>query len=242
MKSIGQLKSEVEVLLTESFVEKKLSKELKNFKKFVLENKNISKLFFIYDELNSKKGLKKDITDDYINECIKIYENTINKVSKEELTKVQLWLESNKIKSDNKFSEVDNLLSTNILNIESKITSRNLIKENLQKSETKTSKEIINLPISTMVQLANKTIENHIQELNEDERKELIELLNQDDNTLNEQFTKLQESVVSKLNTLKESAEEVSVKNKIDETLLKVSQEKYNKLNYFKLKNLSENL
>ena len=242
MKSIGQLKSEVEVLLTESFVEKKLSKELKNFKKIVLENKNISKLFFIYDELNSKKGLKKDITDDYINECIKIYENTINKVSKEELTKVQLWLESNKIKSDNKFSEVDNLLSTNILNIESKITSRNLIKENLQKSETKTSKEIINLPISTMVQLANKTIENHIQELNEDERKELIELLNQDDNTLNEQFTKLQESVVSKLNTLKESAEEVSVKNKIDETLLKVSQEKYNKLNYFKLKNLSENL
>lgn len=242
MKSIGQLKSEVEVLLTESFVEKKLDKELKNFKKIVLENKNISKLFFIYDELNSKKGLKKDITDDYINECIKIYENTINKVSKEELTKVQLWLESNKIKSDNKFSEVDNLLSTNILNIESKITSRNIIKENLQKSETKTSKEIINLPISTMVQLANKTIENHIQELNEDERKELIELLNQDDNTLNEQFTKLQESVVSKLNTLKESAEEVSVKNRIDETLLKVSQEKYNKLNYFKLKNLSENL
>jgi succinate dehydrogenase flavin-adding protein (antitoxin of CptAB toxin-antitoxin module) len=93
-----------------------------------------------------------------------------------------------------------------------------------------------------MVQLANKTIENHIQELNEDERKELIELLNQDDNTLNKQFTKLQESVVSKLNTLKESAEEVSVKNRIDETLLKVSQEKYNKLNYFKLKNLSENL
>jgi hypothetical protein len=134
MKSIGQLKSEVEVLLTESFVEKKLDKELKNFKKIVLENKNISKLFFIYDELNSKKGLKKDITDDYINECIKIYENTINKVSKEELTKVQLWLESNKIKSDNKFSEVDNLLSTNILNIESKITSRNLIKENLQRN------------------------------------------------------------------------------------------------------------
>lgn len=242
MKSIGQLKSEVETLLTESYVKKSLNKELKNFKKLVLENKNITKLFFLYDELNSNKGLKKDMVDDYINECIKIYENTINKISQKELVKIQLWVESNKIKSDNKFSEVDNLLSTNILTLESKIKSRNLIKENLQKTEVKQSKEIINLPISTMVQMANKTIENHIEGLNEEEKKELIRLLGQDDKTLNEEFIKLQESVISKLNTLKESAEDNSIKTKIDETLLKVSQEKYDKLNYFKLKNLSENL
>ena len=242
MKSFGQLKSSVETLLTESFIKKSLNKELKNFKKFVLENKNITKLFFLYDELNSKKGLKKDIVDDYINECIKIYENTINKISPKELTKLQLWVESNKINSENKFSQIDNLLSSNILTLESKIESRNVIKENLQKTEIKQSKEIINLPISTMVQMANKTIENHIKELNESEKKELIQLLSQDDKTLNEEFNKLQESVISKLNTLKESTEDNSIKTKIEETLSKVSQEKYDKLNFFKLKNLSENL
>lgn len=242
MKSFGQLKSSVETLLTESFVKKSLNKELKNFKKLVLENKNITKLFFLYDELNSKKGLKKDIVDDYINECIKIYENTINKISPKELTKLQLWVESNKINSENKFSQIDNLLSSNILTLESKIESRNIIKENLQKTEVKQSKEIINLPISTMVQMANKTIENHIEGLNESEKKELIQLLSQDDKTLNEEFNKLQESVISKLNTLKESTEDNSIKNKIEETLSKVSQEKYDKLNFFKLKNLSENL
>lgn len=242
MKSFGQLKSSVETLLTESFVKKSLNKELKNFKKLVLENKNITKLFFLYDELNSKKGLKKDIVDDYINECIKIYENTINKISPKELTKLQLWVESNKINSENKFSQIDNLLSSNILTLESKIESRNVIKENLQKTEVKQSKEIINLPISTMVQMANKTIENHIEGLNESEKKELIQLLSQDDKTLNEEFNKLQESVISKLNTLKESTEDNSIKNKIEETLSKVSQEKYDKLNFFKLKNLSENL
>lgn len=242
MKSFGQLKSSVETLLTESFIKKSLNKELKNFKKFVLENKNITKLFFLYDELNSKKGLKKDIVDDYINECIKIYENTINKISPKELTKLQLWVESNKINSENKFSQIDNLFSSNILTLESKIESRNVIKENLQKTEVKQSKEIINLPISTMVQMANKTIENHIKELNESEKKELIQLLSQDDKTLNEEFNKLQESVISKLNTLKESTEDNSIKNKIEETLSKVSQEKYDKLNFFKLKNLSENL
>jgi len=242
MKSFVQLKSSVETLLTESFVKKSLNKELKNFKKLVLENKNITKLFFLYDELNSKKGLKKDIVDDYINECIKIYENTINKISPKELTKLQLWVESNKINSENKFSQIDNLLSSNILTLESKIESRNVIKENLQKTEIKQSKEIINLPISTMVQMANKTIENHIKELNESEKKELIQLLSQDDKTLNEEFNKLQESVISKLNTLKESTEDNSIKNKIEETLSKVSQEKYDKLNFFKLKNLSENL
>lgn len=242
MKSFGQLKSSVETLLTESFIKKSLNKELKNFKKLVLENKNITKLFFLYDELNSKKGLKKDIVDDYINECIKIYENTINKISPKELTKLQLWVESNKINSENKFSQIDNLFSSNILTLESKIESRNVIKENLQKTEVKQSKEIINLPISTMVQMANKTIENHIQGLNESEKKELIQLLSQDDKTLNEEFNKLQESVISKLNTLKESTEDNSIKTKIEETLSKVSQEKYDKLNFFKLKNLSENL
>lgn len=242
MKSFGQLKSSVETLLTESFIKKSLNKELKNFKKLVLENKNITKLFFLYDELNSKKGLKKDIVDDYINECIKIYENTINKISPKELTKLQLWVESNKINSENKFSQIDNLLSSNILTLESKIESRNVIKENLQKTEIKQSKEIINLPISTMVQMANKTIENHIEGLNESEKKELIQLLSQDDKTLNEEFNKLQESVISKLNTLKESTEDNSIKTKIEETLSKVSQEKYDKLNFFKLKNLSENL
>lgn len=242
MKSFGQLKSSVETLLTESFIKKSLNKELKNFKKLVLENKNITKLFFLYDELNSKKGLKKDIVDDYINECIKIYENTINKISPKELTKIQLWVESNEINSENKFSQIDNLFSSNILTLESKIESRNVIKENLQKTEIKQSKEIINLPISTMVQMANKTIENHIKELNESEKKELIQLLSQDDKTLNEEFNKLQESVISKLNTLKESTEDNSIKTKIEETLSKVSQEKYDKLNFFKLKNLSENL
>lgn len=242
MKSFGQLKSSVETLLTESFIKKSLNKELKNFKKLVLENKNITKLFFLYDELNSKKGLKKDIVDDYINECIKIYENTINKISPKELTKIQLWVESNEINSENKFSQIDNLLSSNILTLESKIESRNVIKENLQKTEIKQSKEIINLPISTMVQMANKTIENHIEGLNESEKKELIQLLSQDDKTLNEEFNKLQESVISKLNTLKESTEDNSIKTKIEETLSKVSQEKYDKLNFFKLKNLSENL
>ena len=242
MKSFGQLKSSVETLLTESFIKKSLNKELKNFKKLVLENKNITKLFFLYDELNSKKGLKKDIVDDYINECIKIYENTINKISPKELTKLQLWVESNKINSENKFSQIDNLFSSNILTLESKIESRNVIKENLQKTEVKQSKEIINLPISTMVQMANKTIENHIEGLNESEKKELIQLLSQDDKTLNEEFNKLQESVISKLNTLKESTEDNSIKTKIEETLTKVSQEKYDKLNFFKLKNLSENL
>ena len=242
MTSFGLIKTKIEKKLSESYQNGTFKTEFSRFKKLVLENKNITKLFFLYDELNSKKGLKKDIVDDYINECIKIYENTINKISPKELTKLQLWVESNKINSENKFSQIDNLLSSNILTLESKIESRNVIKENLQKTEIKQSKEIINLPISTMVQMANKTIENHIKELNESEKKELIQLLSQDDKTLNEEFNKLQESVISKLNTLKESTEDNSIKTKIEETLSKVSQEKYDKLNFFKLKNLSENL
>jgi hypothetical protein len=65
---------------------------MKFFKKLVLENKNIGKLFYLYDELNSNKGMKDSIVSDYINECITIYENTINKISKSQLDNLKHWV------------------------------------------------------------------------------------------------------------------------------------------------------
>ena len=87
MKKFGLLKSKIEKLMLESYSDKTFKEELKNFKKYILEDKNISKLFYLYDELNSNKGLNESVVDDYIHECITIYENTVNKIkdSKEKL-------------------------------------------------------------------------------------------------------------------------------------------------------------
>jgi hypothetical protein len=59
----GILKSKIEKLLAESYTNNTFKKELSNFKKLVLENKNISKVFYLYDELNSNKGLNESMVD-----------------------------------------------------------------------------------------------------------------------------------------------------------------------------------
>jgi len=239
MIKFGLLKSKIEKTLLESYGKNTFKNEMKNFKKFVLENKNISKLFYLYDEMNSNKGLNESVVDDYINECITIYENTINKVKGKEISEISSWVSG--VQSENDYQTIDDLFSTNVLTIESRILSRKSLKESLKKSPAQ-KKDVVNLPLSAMVNIANKTINNYVENLNESEKKELIDFLKSDDENLKTEFDTLKESVKSKLNTMKEESEDSQIKSRINETLEKVSNEKYDKLNFFKLKNLNENL
>ena len=92
-----------------------------------------------------------------------------------------------------------------------------------------------------MIQVANKTIKSHIENLTESEKQELHKLLSENDENLKEKFETLKEEVKTKLLKLKGTTEEKMVQQ-IDETIEKVSSEKYDKMNYFKLKNLNENI
>jgi hypothetical protein len=93
-----------------------------------------------------------------------------------------------------------------------------------------------------MVNVANKTISNFIDSLTESDKKELTKLLSEDDVTLNQKFDDVKKSVVTKLTEMKNNNEDNSTQTRIDETLDKVISEKYDKLTYFKLKSLNENL
>ena len=239
MIKFGILKSKIEKVLLESYSNDTFKDELKNFKKLVLENKNISKIFYLYDELSSKKGLNENTCNDYINESIKIYENTVNKIKQSDINQIVDWVGNKNVKSI--YTDIDTLFSTDVLTIESKIKSRKVIAESLKKLPV-TKTEGIDLPLSTMVSVANKTIKSYIDGLNESDKKELISLLSEDDSTLNEKYNTLKEGVVNKLTEMKNDSLDSSMKTRIDETISKVISEKYDKLTYFKLKNLKENL
>lgn len=235
----GILKSKVDKRLLESYSNQTLQKELKTFKKLVLENSNISKLFYLYDELRTNQGLNESVLDDYINECSKIYETTINKIKPQSIEKIKSWVKN--IESKNDYEDIDNLFSKNVLTIETKIKSKNLIKESLKKKPVD-KKEPIKIPLSSMVNVANNTIKNYIENLNESEQKELIKFLKLDDKELEVKFETLKENVVNKLNVIKESEKDSDVISKIEETIKTVNSEKYDKLNYFKLSDLNDNL
>lgn len=234
----GLLKTKIEHILNESYTQDSFKNEIKKFTRYVLGNKNIAKLFYLYDELSSNKGLNENVVNDFIHESITFYENTINKIQDKDLTSIKNWV--NHINVENEYEVIDNLFNNNVLNLEGRILAKQMIKECLTKP-VKTENEIINLPISTMVNIANKTITKHYNSLSEDEKKMFNLIMESNDEDLKENFQPLKENIITKLNTLKEnSGEEIS--STIQETIEKVKSEEYSKITYFKLKNLSEEI
>jgi hypothetical protein len=239
MTNFGIIKSKIEDVLLESYKNDTFKEEFKKFKKLVLENKKIRKLFYLYDDLSSNKGLAESIVDDYVNECITVYENTVNKIQESDITPLKLWVKNSKVV--NQYNNIDNLFSRDILTIESRITSKKLISETIKKLPIKKT-DTVQIPLTSMVNIANKTISNFIESLSESDKKELTKFLSEDDVTLNQKFDNVKESVVNKLTEMKNNNKDKSTQIRIDETLDKVISEKYDKLTYFKLKSLNENL
>ncbi len=235
----GIIKSKIDSLLIESYKNGTFKTEMSNFKKYVLNNKNINKLFYLYDELSSNKGLNESIVNDYINESIVIYENTINKIKREDFNSVLGWVKN--VESENQYEVIDSLFSDNVLTLENKIKSKKIISETLKK-QPEIIKESVNLPLTTIVNMANKTLTDYLESLTESERKEIKTLLSVEDSELEVKYSEIKENVLEKLNTLYNQNHERSERNTINETIEKISSEKYDKLNYYKLKNLNENL
>ena len=239
---IGILKSRVEKLLSESYGKGTFKDEIKNFNRNVLSNKNISKLFFLYDELSTNKGYDQKLAEDFIFESITMFENIINKTDKRDLEKLKKW--SISINSHNQYTDIDNLFynTGDVLHLENKVRSKKVIVEGLKKTPVVEIKETILLPLSSMVKVANKSIEEFVSNLNESEKKELNLFLKEDVSVLVERFESLKDEAVVKLVVVLESESDESVKNTINETIDNIRTKKFDRLEYFKLKNLVDTL
>ena len=235
----GKLKSKIENKLVESYKNGTIKSDMSKFNSLVLKNKNVSKLFYLYDELTSNRGLNESIANEYINQSITFYENTINKINPNDLKDLNAWLEGTEY--NNEYDVVDELFSTGITKLEEKITSKKTILETITKSP-KEEKEVVNIPLKTMVGIANKTISNYVSNLSESDQKKLKTILSSNEDELKEKYNSLKESVISKLEKIQESDQDKEVGNAINETIEKVSSESFDKLTYLKLQELNNNL
>jgi hypothetical protein len=168
-----------------------------------------------------------------------IYENTINKISKNDINDLNLWL--SEVKTKNNYEHIDNLFSNNVLTLENKIKSKNIIVENLRNSPVK-MEGTLNLPVKKLVDVANKTVNNFLESLNENSKKTLIKILSENEDKLKLKYEVLKETVVDKLEELKEIENETEVISRINETIGKIQKEKFDRINYFKLQELYKNI
>jgi len=231
--TFGEVKTIIEDSIFDSYKEPKNFKKVMNeFHQNVLTNKSISKLYVLYDDLTSEKGLSESDAKDYLQEGIDIV--------KEILSSSKLPKFTSK-KSNNKYRDLDNLVYLSNLNINERLNSRKNLINNLMKSPVQI-KESINLPVSTMVSVANQTLSKYVENMDESTKKDFFRILKSDEKELQSDFTKIKESAISKLENILTSESENDLKTKITETIEKLKNEEFSQMNYIRLSSLEKSI
>jgi hypothetical protein len=103
-------------------------------------------------------------------------------------------------------------------------------------------KESLNIPISSMIKVANQNLGQYVQNLDESSKKELLDIIKEDTKSLKIKFESLKKDATLKLNNLIETESDNVVKEKISETVDRIKNEKFGQVSYLKLKHLVESL
>lgn len=245
MKPFGKIKTKIEKSMVKLYGKEGFKSHMKNFKKNILENKEISKIFYIYDDLSSKKGLDKEIASDYVNESIEELQKLISK-NTEKITSLSEWIDGVLSEDvDGEYNDIDNIIynGKSIKNLENVLESKKNIKDLItSEKEVTVVNESINIPLSSMLKIASNSFNKEFENISESDRAELTELLSLTKEEVSLKHDELKESVLGKLkNNLNESTD-TEIAEKINLTIQKISESKSDLVSLYKLTQLNQGL
>lgn len=243
MNKFGEIKSKVEQISVDLFGKNNFTKFMKEFKSNILENKDLTEIFYIYDDLSSKKGLSKDIATDYVNESIEYCQILIEN-NKKSLSKLTEWVSKFNVNTPNNYKNIDTIIyNTSIRDLETVLESKKIILKNIISEESKKEiKESVNLPLSTMVKVAEENLKSELSNLSESEKKELVSIATLSKEELESEFNTLKESVISNLKGSLNESKEDEIKTMINQTITKISDSKCTQYDLYKLRKLHQGL
>jgi len=231
--TFGTIKSIIEKNLLESYKnEKEFKKLLREFKQNILMNKSMSKIYSLYNQLNSPQELSESDAKEYLQEGVQLIQKLLVNVKLPKTLSEEI---------ENKYSDLDTIVYSNKLNLSERLQAKkNLIK--VLSSNNVVVKESINIPVKSMVNIANQTLRNYIETMDENSKKEFLLLISEDSQSLETKFEVIRENTITKLQNLLEKEEEFELKTKLSETIDRIKNEKFDQLNFLKLKNLEESI
>lgn len=244
MTPFGIIKTKIEKLFEKSYGKPEFKNHIKSFKNMVLNNNDLCEIYFIYDELSSKKGLNEDIVDDYISESFEQLISLI-KNNQTKIDKLSHWVNQLVIESVNNYEDIDKQIYTLKItkNLESLLESKLRIKKNLLLNKTEEiNSKTLNIPISSMLQIATKTFNTEFSSLTEEEKKEFKFFTSLNRTQLMEEIEKSKLSVSDKLNENLKNSDDSDLKEKIQKTLNKINETDYTLTSLYKLKQLEKGL
>ena len=155
MKSFGEIKTSVEKSLVKNYGTKTFNSLMKEFKKNILDDKQISEMYFLYDALSKPSGLNKEYVLDYVNESTNVLKDLIQK-NTEKLEKLSIWVEQMIQIDDNEYANIDTIIyNKSVKDLDKVIESKNTIKSILISEKKELVKESVNIPLSSMMKIAS---------------------------------------------------------------------------------------
>jgi len=231
--TFGEVKSIIEESLIETYKDQKNVKKVMNeFHQNVLTNKSISKLYSLYDDLTSEKGMSESDAKEYLEEGVKLIQTIL---SSSKLPK------SSSKSINNKYSDLDTIVYVKTLNISERIQAKKNLVDTLKKSPNKVN-ESINIPLKSMVSVANQTLKSYVDTMDENTKKEFLKVVTGNPKELETEFTTIKESAITKLQTILKGESEVELKTKISETINKIKGEEFNQMNYVRISSLEKSI
>jgi len=109
-------------------------------------------------------------------------------------------------------------------------------------TEPKKIQESINIPIKSMVNVANQTLENYIETMDESAKKDFLKIVKGNQTQLEEEFSTIKESAIKKLENILEAENEFEIKTKISETIDRLRIEEFNQMNFIRLSSLEKSI
>jgi hypothetical protein len=230
--TFGEIKSIIEKNLLESYSNPaNFKKTLKEFKHNILENKSYSKLYSLYDDLSTPKNLSSEDAKEYLEEGISLIRQILENVK----------LPKNGSNVENRYKDLDILVYLNSINIQERVQSKKNVLGVLI-SKPKINENLTKIPLKSMVTIANQTIQRYLDTLDETTKKNVFHVFAGNQEDLEKEFETLKENTVQKLSSLKDNESESDVVKTIKETIEKIQSEKFDQLNYVRLKQLGESI
>lgn len=244
MNKFGVIKSKIERILVRSYGKESFKNNIKEFKKKILGNKNLSEAYFLYDELSSQKGFSKEIASEFINESFEKLNIIISKSAKE-IEDLSKWADSILNETvENSYTLIDNVLyEKNISKLEKVVESKISIQKTLTETKMDTIiKESVNLPLSVMLKIASNTFNREYENISESEKNELKSLLSLSKKEISSEISILKESVIDKLQGSSSKVQDKELETKIGETIKKINESKDDLVSLYKLRQLNSGL
>lgn len=243
MNTFGLIKTKIENASTEVYNTPKFKSFMKELKNHILENQDMSEIYYIYDDLSTNKGLGSDIAEDYVNESIEyaqvLIESNLNKINQ-----VDKWVSKYTKTKLNNYQDIDTTIYENsIKKLKTVLESRNNIKSVITTSpKNKIVKESVNLPLSSMVKIATTTFNKKYQNISEEDRSKLKQLISLSSDEIKDKIKSLKEEVTSKLNNTLTESKDDELKTTLKQTIEKINSSKEDLYNLFKLQQLNGGL